>query len=192
MISYSDNPPITSTAVEGQSVFLTNKDAGDRSAWSAAYTKPRQEKALAFDLLQLGMPYFLPLVEKVTVSGGRRRRGLYPLFSSYVFFREDEATRLAALRTNRIVQIVSPPQSEQHRFRTELQAFEQTLLHSPDKIELHPRIVNGTRARVTAGAMQGVEGVVVNSDRREKIWLQIKALGTGALVEVSADLLEII
>lgn len=188
VLRYSDNPPITPAATDGASIFR----CGDQSPapWAAAYTKPRQEKALAADLLDHGVDYFLPLVERVTVSGGRRRRGLYPLFASYLFFKDTEEGRTAVFRTDRVAQLVSPPAVEQPRFVREMQAIEQALLECPEDIELHPHVVEGAHVRVTGGALKGAEGIVANCDTSLKIWLKMTALGTGVLVQVHADLIE--
>ena len=182
---------MTPPSQEGGSVFAASDDPMG-FPWSAAYTKSRQEKSLAADLLERGVPYFLPMIERVIVSGGRRRRGLHPLFASYIFFQDDETSRLSLMRTNRVVQVISPSDAEQSRFRMEMQSLEKALLACPGKIELHPRVVNGARVRILSGAMKGIEGLVVQSNNRSKIWLQVTALGTGVLVEVPTDLLELL
>jgi transcriptional antiterminator RfaH len=188
LLKLADNPPITPVATEGRSVFAgVDIDGG---CWAALYTKPRQEKALAADLFKLGVDYFLPLVKRVTVSGGRKRTGLYPLFPSYLFASMADATRLTVLKTERIVQTVAPEPALAGRFIDELRAIETAVLNYPDRIELQPRVVDGARVRITGGAMRGTEGMVVKSDNRTKIWLQVTTLGTGVLVEIESDLLE--
>jgi len=77
MLKISENPPILPPEVKTVSE-LTGQ-------WWVAHTKSRFEKAFAWDLLRRGIGYFLPLVERVRVSGGRHRRVLAPLFPSYVF-----------------------------------------------------------------------------------------------------------
>ena len=51
-------------------------DAGMPAAtdrhWMVLYTKARQEKALARDLLRRQIPYYLPVVKRVSSHGGRR------------------------------------------------------------------------------------------------------------------------
>lgn len=191
MLKYSDNPPMTPLSDEGGSLFATREGNPDFQ-WSVAYTKPRQEKALAGDLLKQNISYFLPMVERVIVSGGRRRRALHPLFASYIFFQDDEVSRLSLMRTNRVVQVISPASTDQTCFRKEMQSLEKALLDCPGKIELHPRVVDGAHVRILSGAMKDIEGVVVQSNNRSKIWLQVTILGTGVLAEVPADLLEIL
>lgn len=188
VLKLADNPPTSPVAHLGESVF--DRQPAESAAWAALYTKPRQEKALAADLHKLGIDYFLPLVKKVTMSGGRKRSGLYPLFASYLFASLAEPHRLQVLRTERIVQTISPEPPQIDTFVAELRAIEAAVMHCPEQIELQPRVTAGARARITGGSMKGTEGVVVKSDKRTKIWLQVTTLGTGVLVEIDADLLE--
>ena len=73
--------------------------------WWVAHTKPRFEKAFAWELLQHGVSFFLPMIQRVNISSGsrsRKRRVLLPLFSSYVFVRGSEEDRVTAIKTNRL------------------------------------------------------------------------------------------
>ena len=85
---------------------------------------PDRKRLLAGELRKLGHSYFLPMVLRVTTSGGRRRRNLYPLFASYIFLPADESARLAALRTERIVRFVDVTTAQQPTFRREIAALE--------------------------------------------------------------------
>lgn len=188
MLMPANNPAVTPLAHLGRSVF--DRPNAEQARWSALYTRPRQEKALAADLATLGIDYFLPLVTKVFVSGGRKRKGINPLFPSYVFAAIADSTRVSVLRTERIVQTIDPEPAVAATFECELRAIETAVLNCPEHIELQPRVVEGTYARVTSGAMKGMEGLVVQSHNRTKIWLQVKTLGTGVLVEIESDMLE--
>lgn len=160
------------------------------SNWTVAYCRPRQEKALGWDLFRRGVNYFLPMVLRETSSGGRRRRNLYPLFPSYLFFAGDELDRLAVLKTERVVRLIEIDDAEQARFRDEISALETALACAPDSIELYPRLVPGALVRITAGPMRGVEGVVLQAHNKRKLWLGVSVLGVGATVEIHADLVE--
>lgn len=161
------------------------------SPWSVAYSKPRQEKALAAELAQREVPYFLPMLLRETSSGGRRRRNLYPLFSSYLFFAGGERERLAALRTERIVQIIEIGEAQQAQFRQEITSLELALHHAPESIELHPRLVPGVRVRIASGPMKDMEGIVLQAQKKHKLLLSVSVLGVGATVEIHADLVEL-
>ena len=53
--------------------------------WWIAHTKSRFEKAFARDLLCRGIGYFLPLIQRVKVIGGKKRQTSLPLFPSRIF-----------------------------------------------------------------------------------------------------------
>jgi len=180
MLRLQDNPPIVWP--------IAAKLSEVRSAWSVAYCRPRQEKALAADLCRHEVPYFLPMIQRETSSGGRRRQNLYPLFPSYLFFAGDERERLAALRTERIVRIIEVSKDEQSNFRKEIASLETALRHFPDSIELYPRLVPGARVRITSGPMRDMEGIVLQAQNKRKLWLGVSVLGVGATVEIHADL----
>ena len=48
--------------------------------WMVLYTKPRQEKSLARELLRRSVPFYLPLVKKNLQYGRRRVTSFAPLF----------------------------------------------------------------------------------------------------------------
>jgi transcription antitermination factor NusG len=183
MLTLRENPPITWPG--------TVPLAEITDPWSVAYCKPRQEKALAWDLYRKEIMYFLPMVYRETSSGGRRRRNLYPLFPSYLFFVGGESERLSALKTERVVRLVEISDPEQPQFRREIASLETVIRECPGTLELYPRLVPGARVRIKAGPLRNVEGVVLQSDNKRKLWLGISALGVGATVEIHADLVDL-
>jgi transcription antitermination factor NusG len=187
MLQLNENPPIAFSASSGRCCL----DEGDWSRpWLAAYCKPRQEKALAWDLRRRESSYFLPMVLRETSSGGRRRRNLYPLFPSYIFIPSGDAERLVALKTDRIVRLIDVNEAQQPRLRSELTALEAALHHCPDSLELYPRLALGARVLVKAGPLKGVEGNILQFGSKRKLWLGVTALGVGATVEIHPDLVE--
>ena len=167
------NPPPTFSAVTG-GVTLSPEDW--KLPWIVAHTKPRQEKALAWDLQRLGITYFLPLVERETSSGGYRRRNLFPMFPSYVFFSTSDEQRAAAFRTDRIARCIYVPDAGQDLLQRELASLETVLRTAPRSVELHRKMTVGTRVAIKAGPLKGVEGVIINAENKRKIWLGVSAL----------------
>jgi transcription antitermination factor NusG len=183
MLALAENPPMTwPTAVP-----MTDVEC----SWTVAYCKPRQEKALGWDLCRRDVTYFLPMVARETSSGGRRRRNLYPLFPSYLFLAGGEADRLAALRTDRIVKFIEIDATEQANFRREISNLQTALKNWPESLEMYPRLVPGTCVRIKSGPMKDVEGVVVHFHNKRKLLLGVSVLGVGATVEIHADLVEV-
>jgi transcriptional antiterminator RfaH len=187
VLSLNKNPAIAYSGSTNKPILGT----GDwNQNWVAVYTKPRQEKSLARDLQERRISYFLPMVMRQTSSGGRRRKNLYPLFASYMFYSGGEAERIAVLRTERLVRVIDVDDSQQETFRRELASLELAIRLAPESLELHPRIAPGTRVVIRSGPMSGVEGVVLEVGGKRKLWLGVSTLGVGATVEIHPDLVE--
>jgi transcription antitermination factor NusG len=179
MLKLSDNPPMIPPGI--QSV------AEMEGPWWVAHTKARFEKAFAWDLLNRGIGYFLPLREKVAISGGKKRRVQMPLFTSYVFFSGTTEQRYAAMTTGRLCQTIEV--KDQGRFLSQISAIQKALAGKLP-MDPYPFAAVGRRCRVTAGPLEGMEGVVVQRDKLARLVLEVSILGQGASVEIDADLLE--
>jgi len=179
MLKLAENPPIVPP--QHQSVLEMS------GRWWVGHTKARFEKSFAWDLLRAGVAYFLPMVERVRVSGGRKRRVMMPLFSSYVFFCGDDDARYAAMTTNRLCRTLEV--TDQPALTAELAAIEKALAGKA-VLDPYPHAAVGRRCRVAAGPFRGLEGVVVHRNRLAKIVLEVHMLGQGAMMEIEADLLE--
>ena len=175
----TEGPPILPPGVE---TLLELK-----GQWWVGHTKARFEKAFGWDLLHLKIPYFLPLIERVKISRGRKYKVRAPLFTSYVFFCGGELDRYAALKTDRLCQVI--PIVDQDKLKNELLALEKALAGNID-IDPYPFAAVGKRCRVTAGALMGMEGIVIERKDRARIVLSVSILGQGASVEIDNDLLE--
>src|SRR5207248_10893507 len=105
MLKLSDNPAM---------LYPPAASPGElRGPWWVAHTKARCEKVFAEDLAARKIAYFLPMIERVTFSGGRKRRGMAPLFASYVFFCGNEQDRQAALLTDRLCRVIEVTAQQQ-------------------------------------------------------------------------------
>jgi transcriptional antiterminator RfaH len=180
MLRLSENPTILTPGVESLTQF--------HGTWWVAHTKARFEKAFAWDMLGRGIGYFLPMREKVTFSGGRKRRVMIPLFTSYVFFCGTEKDRYIALTTNRLCQVIEV--FDQEELISELAAIEKALLYKAD-LDIYPHLPVGSRARIISGPMTGTEGVVIErKNSTARVVLEVTILGQGAVIEIDADILE--
>ena len=179
MLKECENPPILPPDV------ASVRDV--QGEWWVAHTKSRFEKAFAWDLLGLGVAYFLPLFECVKTSGGRKRKFITPLFPGYVFFCGDGDDRYTAMMTHRLCQTI--PVHDQEGIVTELANIE-TALKAKVRIDPYPFAAVGHRCRVRSGPFRGVEGIVVQRNSVARIVLGITILGQGAMLEVDTELLE--
>ncbi len=182
MLRLQDNPPMKLPS-------LATLDLAP-GRWTAVYCKPRQEKALARDLCRREVPYFLPMIYRETSSGGRRRRNLYPMFKSYLFFAGADRERLEVQKTNRHVQLVEIDSASQPSFRREIGSLELALRTAPRVVNLYPQLVTGKRVQITGGPMKGAEGIILSANNLTKLWIGVTLMGAGATVEIHADLVE--
>lgn len=179
MLKASDNPPV---------VYPEDAEIGQLGpTWWVAHTKPRQEKALAWDVLRSGGGYFLPMYEAVRRSRGRSWRTMLPLFPGYVFLACADEQRSKALETNRIANLIPVP--DQPRLAAELHVI-QRLLSSKSGIDPYPALAKGARCRIRNGPLMGLAGRVARRKGRARFIVNVTILGQGASVEIDADLLE--
>lgn len=155
--------------------------------WMALYTKARQEKSLAREMLKHGVPFYLPLVKKTGISRGRRRTSLSPLFAGYVFIFADEAERVKTLMTNRVSRILAVEDQEQLLF--DLRQLHQ-LIASNAPLTIESRLAPGQRVRVRGGAFAGLEGTVLKRRGETRLLVSVNFLQKGASVEIDDFILE--
>lgn len=157
--------------------------------WWVAHTKPRQEKALALDLRALDVFHYLPLYQHVTRSRntGRLSQSILPVFTGYLFFNATEERRELALKTNRIVNTLAV--AAQSELVGQLRGIQQVIV-AGSEFEQSRKIQVGSWARVVAGPLAGLEGVVCRQLARLRLALNVQMLGQAVMVEVAQDALE--
>ena len=179
MLKFSDNPPM---------LCPWAKSVGElQGRWWLAHTKARFEKVFASDLLRRAVGYFLPMSKRVTYSSGKKRVGMVPLFTSYVFFNGTHESRSAALATNRLCRAIEVADGE--RLTRELVMIEAALLVEP-RLNCYGVPAIGERCRIRSGPFAHLEGKVVERAKLARIVLEVSFLGQGAVIEIDADLLE--
>lgn len=155
--------------------------------WWAIYTKARQEKALARQLLGHELPFYLPLVDKDHFFRGKRVRSHIPLFSGYVFLFGSDEERVLALTTNRISRILTV--DDQDLLLHDLKQVRH-LIESDAPLTIERRLVPGQRVRVKAGAMAGLEGTVVSRRNTSRLLVAVNFLQQGVSVAIDDFMLE--
>ena len=158
-----------------------------KGKWWVAHTKPRQEKALAWDFFRSDRLYFAPMYKARRRSKGRTWKSVLPLFPGYVFLCGSENDRLFALQTNRIANIIEVP--DQAKLVEELAAI-QKLLDSDLAISSCSSLQKGAICRIRTGPLGGLEGRIEYHKNKARLVVNVSILGQAAMVEIDADLLE--
>ncbi|MEK6797506.1 MAG: transcription termination/antitermination NusG family protein [Planctomycetota bacterium] len=157
--------------------------------WSVLHTRARNEKAVAAELERAGVQHFLPLVRHRRTYGGKVRRVEIPLFPGYVFLCGDDSSRLAALKTNRVANVLEV--ADQAQLQADLLQIYR-VVHSDEPVDLYPRLKRGARCRVHSGTLAGLEGVVVRRRGPWRVYVAVEFLGQCAELEIDSAILEVV
>ena len=157
------------------------------AVWHAVHTRSRQEKVVAQSLVAAGIENYLPLTNRCSYRGRRKCLISEPLFPSYLFMRGTVEDTYFAIATKRVANVIRV--NDQLRLVSELH---QIMCALENRAELSPYkyIEIGTRARVAGGPFIGLEGLVEDKVRPDRLVLQVAALGQATSLEIDADLLE--
>jgi transcriptional antiterminator RfaH len=162
------------------------QEASDRRWW-VIYTKARQEKSLARELLAFKIPFYLPLIKKTSIVNRRKRMSFVPLFSGYIFLFSNEAERIKSMTTNRISRILTV--NDPHQLVYDLEQLRR-LIASNAPLTVEQKLAAGDRVRVKQGALMGLEGTVLVRRGVTRLLVRVNFLQQGASVEVEDYILE--
>ncbi len=153
----------------------------DERRWYAVYTKARQEKALARQLVGYDIPFYLPLVPKENYIRGKRVESHLPIFGGYIFLFSSEDERVQALTTNRISQVL--PVNDQQQIRHDLLQLRE-VIEAGVPVTLEKQLQSGDRVRVEKGPLRGVEGTVVARRGERRLIVAVNYLQQGVSVQI--------
>jgi len=159
----------------------------DRAAWSVLRTRGRAEKGVAAILEGAGIEFFLPLIRRVAIHGGRRRRVEQPLFPGYLFLHATQEQRWFAADSRLVAQAI--PAVDQARLGREIEQI-RAVLERGGELDPHPYLRVGRRVRVRSGPFAGIEGLVERRDPGGRLILGVDLLGQASCMEIDAALLE--
>ena len=150
-----------------------------RERWWIAKVKPRQEKQLAFDFLESGIEYYLPLYRKLTVRPGtnKKRCFLVPLFPGYICFAQNVPQDI--FRTGRVVNLIEI--KNQSRFIKEISAVYMALEHGLAVEPVSQPVVMQSQVEVISGILKGIRGVVASLKNQLSLILEVNGLGAAAV-----------
>ena len=157
------------------------------ACWQVLHTRARQEKAVARALLAAGIDHYLPLIRRTSYRGRRKTAIQEPLFACYLFLYGPPESAYFAVSTKRVANVIRV--ADQRRFVDELEQIHRSLDKGAD-LSPYRYLKVGRRVRVTAGPFRGVEGLIEDRARADRLVLQIAALGRATSLEIDADLLE--
>ncbi len=155
------------------------------SGWWAVYTRHQHEKAVANMLVAKGLKVFLPLYESLRHWKERKKKLLMPLFPGYLFVRECLGGPLQIVTVPGTNMILARGEHLEIISDDEIQTIWRATV-DPSNIEPHPFLNSGERVRVTCGALQGIEGILVRKKSLYRLVLTVETLAQSVSIEVDA------
>jgi transcription antitermination factor NusG len=157
--------------------------------WYAAYTSANHEKRVAEQLGLRSIEHFLPLYSSMRRWKDRKTLLHLPLFPGYVFVRLALRDRLQVLQAPGVVRLVGFNGLPCALPDEDIKAV-QNCLEGGFRIEPHPYLQVGRRARVRSGPLQGLEGIILRRKNRTRFVLSFELIMRSVTVEVDGLELE--
>src|SRR5688572_306828 len=158
-------------------------------AWYVAHTRPRCEKKVAQFATREGLQVTLPLFKSVKKYPGKVVSFEKPLFPNYVFLRLLPHERKKVYQSDFVANLLDV--SDQRTFQEQLEAI-LTALETDYEIIALPHISVGKRAKITAGALRGMEGYIEERQGKLLVLLRLDFIRQAAAVRVDASDLQVI
>ena len=159
------------------------------ASWHVLHTLSRQEKSLSRDLQAMNIAHYVPLVRQVRYYGKRKAVVEEALFPGYVFLLGSLDDAYVADRTKRVANIIRV--NDQDRMEWELRNL-QLALGRNATLNPFPHLRKGLRVHIRTGPFQGIEGLIENLARNDRVLLQVDVLGRAVGLEVDGALLDVI
>ena len=160
-----------------------------QARWYAAQTCANHEKRVQEQLQLRTVESYLPVYASVRRWKDRSVRLALPLFPGYVFVRLALRDRLQVLQTPSVVRLVGFGGQPTPLANQEIDALRQGLANDL-RIEPHPFLKVGQRARVIAGPLQGLEGILVRKKKLSRFVISLDLIRRSVAVEIDVTELE--
>jgi transcription antitermination factor NusG len=154
-------------------------------AWYGLHTQSRHEKIVVQRLQERGVTTFLPLVTEVRRWSDRKKSVELPLFSCYVFakFVPNRAERLRVLRVDGVFGLVGS-RGEGVPIPDEQIDAVRSLIDGQLPWASHPFLKIGQRVRIRSGALNGVEGMLMQRNGDRTLVISVDAIQRSLAVRV--------
>jgi transcription antitermination factor NusG len=162
-----------------------------RYPWFALQVRMRHEVGVSDHLQSKGYEWFLPLYKSRRRWSDRVKEVDAPLFPGYLFCRFNPHDRLPILKTPGVTQIVGYnhvpiPVDEQ-----EITAIRRLVASGVPNFPCAYLEV-GCKVRIDAGALRGLEGMLMDVKGKRRLVLSITLLQRSVAVEIDSDAVSVV
>jgi len=151
--------------------------------WYAVHVRSRFESEISTVLRSKGYEEFLPTYRCRRRWSDRAKEIEVPLFPGYLFARFDARLRLAILKSPGVIAIVGLGKTPIPVSDKEIETI-RAVVRSGLPAEPWTHLTVGSRVFIEAGPLAGLEGIVVNVDRKFRLVLSVSLLQRSVAVEI--------
>jgi len=157
--------------------------------WFALQVRSCKEGWTAGHLVSQGYECLLPKCKVVRNWSDRRKELEQALFPGYLFCRFDPLRRLPILKTPGVIQVVGFNRTPMAVAEEEIQAI-QRMMESRLPAQPWPYLEAGDRVRIRAGALRGLEGILISVKGNQRLVLSVTLLRRSVAVELDSHSVE--
>jgi transcription antitermination factor NusG len=162
--------------------------------WYAIYTRSRAEKKVNTELILTGIESYLPLRKTIRQWSDRKKMVEAPLFNSYVFVKVSEKEYLKVLNTDGVTRFITFEGLAVSIPEVQINAIK-AYLEEPEPIEVNDdplKMEPGQNIIVTRGPMKGLMGVLITIQGKNKVKVEIEAIGHSLIITIPPKNIEIV
>ena len=164
-----------------------NPKISPNSAWFALYTKPKHEFQAGIYLDSIELEYYLPTITTLKKWSDRKKKVTEPLFKGYIFVHCNEIERYEALQHDSIISTVSFSGKPARIPDWQIDNLKK-MLDEKREVFVGDMFYEGTKVKIVDGPFSGVEGIVVQSDEKGKMFgITIDLLRRSVLVRLPKE-----
>jgi transcription antitermination factor NusG len=153
--------------------------------WYVIYTKPRNEKKVAAELLAKGIEHYCPLIKTMRQWSDRKKVIEVPLFNSYLFVFVSEKEFFEVLTVKGVVKYITFERKAVAIPEYQIEAIKQTLLNEI-KFEVSTENFKiGQKIEIINGVLSGVLGEIVTISGKKQLLLRIENIGYSLLININ-------
>ena len=158
--------------------------------WYVLQTRSRHEKKTHALLTRFNIESYLPLVSRKKKWSDRIKIVEEPIFSGYMFVRFQEINRYQILNTPGVVRFVSFNGEYATIDSKEIDAIKALSAFETEKLVVDSTFFPGEEVLISFGLFKGINAKLVSYKGKDKILLEVKAIGKGVLLEIGKTKIE--
>jgi transcription antitermination factor NusG len=157
----------------------------ERPKWYVLFVRSNQEKRVADRLSGRAIEHFLPCYASMRRWKDRRVKLEMPLFPGYVFVHLPFLERMKVLTLPNVVSFIGTRNAPAVVSEDEISSIRKGIEHG--SAAPHDCLEAGQRVMITAGAMAGMEGILLRRQNKARLIVAVESISRAFSVEIDAD-----